>query len=96
MTFDKNGKLEKIIGTIFDFKGKASYIEKIANELNIKPYEILFVGNSNNDQLAYTSGAVTLCVNPILTDPFDEKKWSNTINDMHNLDQILKYINLDE
>jgi phosphoserine phosphatase len=94
MTFNENGKLDRIIGTKFDFKGKASYIEKISNELNIKPYEILFVGNSNNDQLAYTSGAVTLCVNPRLTDPFEDKKWNNTINDMQNLDEILKYINL--
>ncbi|MEI6348891.1 MAG: hypothetical protein WCP69_13170 [Bacteroidota bacterium] len=94
MTFDENGRLDRIIGTKFDFKGKATFIEKIANELNLKPYEILFIGNSNNDELAYTSGAITLCVNPRLTNPFDEKNWNNTITEMHNLDKILKYINI--
>ncbi|GHU68009.1 hypothetical protein FACS189413_03930 [Bacteroidia bacterium] len=92
----KNGKLDKIIGTEFDFEGKAKFIEKIARELNINPYEILFIGNSNNDELAYTSGAITLCVNPHNTSSFENKKWNNTIYDLQNLDEILKYINLDK
>lgn len=92
MEFEHNGLLKRIIGTKFDFKGKCSFIEKVANELNIKPYEILFVGNSNNDELAYISGAITLCVNPHETNPHVANVWNNIIYEMKNLKEILPYI----
>lgn len=92
MEFERNGLLKRIIGTKFDFKGKCSFIEKVANELNIKPYEILFVGNSNNDELAYTSGAITLCVNPHETNPHEANVWNNIIYEMQNLKEILPYV----
>lgn len=85
---------EKIIGTEYDFDGKHEFVERIAKSLNINPCSVLFVGNSNNDQLAYKSGAVTLCVNPVLTNPHDIKAWNNTIYDMQNLNEILPYLGL--
>jgi HAD superfamily phosphoserine phosphatase-like hydrolase len=94
MTFDKNGKLAKIIGTEYDFEGKANYIKKIANDLKINPHEILFIGDDHNDVFVYTSGAVTLCVNPNDADSTNRKKWHNVIYDMQNLEEILKYINI--
>lgn len=94
MEFDKNGYLKRIIGTKYDFIGKSEFIERISNSLNINPYNILFIGNSNNDQLAYKSGAVTLCVNPIETDPENKKVWHNTIRNMENLNEILEYIDI--
>lgn len=96
MIFDKNGLLKEILGTRYDFEGKADFIKKIANELKISPYEILFIGNSNNDELAYISGAITLCVNPNQTNSSENKKWNNQIIDMQNFEEVLKYINMGE
>lgn len=94
MEFDKNGRLKRIIGTKYDFDGKRDFVEKVAQALDINTCNILFVGNSNNDQLAYQSGAVTLCVNPDLTDPQNKKIWHNAIYEMQNLNEIMSYVNL--
>lgn len=94
MEFDKNGRLKRIIGTKYDFKGKRDFVEKVAQTLDINTCNILFIGNSNNDQLAYKSGAVTLCVNPDLTDPQDKKIWHNAIYEMQNLNEIMSYVDL--
>lgn len=94
MEFNKDGSLKRIIGTKYDFDGKSEFIEKVAHTLGINTYNILFIGNSNNDQLAYKSGAITLCVNPRKTDPENKKIWHNIISEMQNLDEILSYINL--
>lgn len=95
MEFNKLGELRRIIGTKYDFQGKAEFVRKIALQLDINPCNILFVGNSNNDQMAYQSGAVTLCVNPHLTDPHDNQKWNNVIYQMNNLREILNFLSLD-
>lgn len=84
--------LNKIIGTKYDFKGKADYINYIANRLGIAPSDILFIGNSNNDIWAYQSGARTLCINPTLTNYHDDTVWHNTIVECKNLSEILKHI----
>lgn len=94
MEFDRNGKLRKIIGTKYDFEGKCTFIEHVAYQLNCNPYEILFVGNSNNDEVAFSSGAVTLCVNPDQTNQYKTNIWNNLISDMHNLKEILNFIDL--
>lgn len=92
MVFDeKNRELNYIKGTIYDFEGKCNYILKIAKELKIHPYEILFVGNSNNDELAYKSGAVTLCVNPKSTNEHNVEIWNYRIENMRTLTDILPY-----
>ena len=57
----------------------------------IKPSEILFVGNSDNDEWAYMSGCKTLCVNAYETDTQDKAKWHNAII-INDLREILKYI----
>ncbi len=87
-----NGELKRIIGTRYDFEGKCNFIIEIAKELNIQPYEILFVGNSDNDELAHKSGAITLCVNPISTNGHNIKIWNNRIENMRNLSDILPYV----
>lgn len=74
--FHTNNKLAKIIGTDFDFEGKAAYIKKIAQEENLSSMsEILFIGNSDNDEYAYRSGAQTLCFNPIHARFNNRKIW---------------------
>lgn len=84
--------LNRIIGTKYDFEGKANYIQYIANRLGIATSDILFIGNSNNDMWAYQSGANTLCINPTLTNYHDETIWHNTIVECKNLSEILPFI----
>lgn len=90
--FSPCGTLTEIIGTAFDFEGKATYIMEIANKLRISTEDILFVGNSYNDKYAYISGARTLCINPKNTDPSEFSVWNDCIYDCNNLTQILNYV----
>lgn len=91
--FDRDGKLDKIIGTKFDFEGKSDYLKQIAFENEIQPYEILFVGNSLNDEWAHQSGALTLCINPRLTNPDQHIQWTYSIRTADNLSEIERFIN---
>lgn len=92
-SFDKNGLLSSIIGTRYDFEDKANYVSQIAKDLDIHPYEILFVGNSLNDEWAHQSGAMTLCVNPTMTNHDHPFQWTYSIRNLNNLNEILRYIN---
>ena len=57
--FDAQGNLEGIIGTPYDFEGKAKFVTKIISETSILPQDILYVGNSFNDEFVYESGVET-------------------------------------
>lgn len=92
--FDKDGMLCKIKGTDFDFEGKAEYIKNLSKKLDIPAKEILFIGNSFNDAHVYKSGARTLCVNPTLTNSHNRKYWHDSLDEMKNLAEILKYCGL--
>lgn len=93
MRFDgKTGALLEIVGTKYDFKGKAHYISDIINREKLNPLEVLYVGNSGNDIWASQSGARTLCVNPHFTDPTVVKHWTYAIRKMDSLDEILQFI----
>ncbi len=91
--FDQKGNLADIIGTEYDFKGKATYLKKIIVKEKIAPYEVLFIGNSVNDIFAYESGAKTLCVNPVFTNPFDTVQWQHCIPKMTSAMDIIKFVN---
>lgn len=93
--FDSDGFLDEIVGTKYDFEGKAYFILQIAEELNISPKDILFVGNSINDKFAYRSGARTLCINPKLVDPSDKKVWQYYIEDCDNLEEVISFFEYD-
>lgn len=90
--FDSRGYLTEIIGTKYDFEGKATFISEIATELAISPKDILFVGNSINDRFAYISTARTLCINPRLTDTTDRTVWNECIPTCDDLTEILNYL----
>lgn len=90
--FDEEGYLTQIIGTAYDFEGKAARITNIAKELNIAPEQILFVGNSLNDEWAHTSGARTLAINPKNTNMYNKSIWDDCIVDCKSLVEIMKYI----
>lgn len=90
--YDKKGFLTEIVGTKYDFEGKAFFISQIAEELHISPKDILFVGNSVNDRFAYLSGARTLCINPSLTDPTNRDIWHDYIQKCDDLELIMSYL----
>ncbi len=90
--FDDNNIISKISGTKYDFYGKAKFIEDFCNANKINAKDILFVGNSDNDEWAYMSGCITLCVNPDKTDCKDNKKWHYYIENMKSLEEILPYV----
>ena len=68
--FDKSGDILKIVGTKYDCEGKALYIKELCAKMGYDPSDILFVGNSLNDEWVYLSGAKTICVNPDNTKSF--------------------------
>lgn len=90
--FNSDKKLIKLIPTSFDYEGKARYIEGL-KEQGIKSENIVFVGNSYNDEWAYTSGCKTICINPdSAADTSNTNKWNIVINKLDNLKQILPLV----
>lgn len=90
--YNDSGILSKIVGTKYDFEGKADFLRDIARELQISTQDILFVGNSFNDRFAYQSGARTLCINPKNTDPTDFEIWNDCLDRCTNLKEIIEFI----
>ena len=92
LRFASDGTFSEIIGTKYDFEGKATFIQEVSKRLKIPPSDILFIGNSYNDKYVHISGARTLCINPRNTDPSDCVIWNNCIFECAALNQVLKYI----
>lgn len=90
--FDGEGYLAEIIGTPFDFRGKATFVINLAQRLRISVKDILFVGNSHNDRFVHSAGCRTLCVNPRQTDHADKSKWDDYIVECNSLTEILPYL----
>ena len=90
--FDDQGKLEAIVGTPYDFEGKARFVKKIMEEGGFQPGDIIYVGNSFNDEFVYTTGVETLCINPRGTDFYNNKVWHNYIRNLESLSEILPYV----
>ena len=91
-SFDEDGMLDGIIGTPYDFEGKARFVKKVIEELNVEPKDILFVGNSFNDEFVYKTGVCTLCINPKRTDFYNNKIWHDYIRNLVSLKEILPYV----
>lgn len=90
--FHAQGKLEGIIGTPYDFEGKARFVQKIIQEKKVKPKDIIYIGNSFNDEFVYTSGVETLCINPSNTDYYNSKVWHNYLRNVKSLKEVLPFI----
>lgn len=92
--YDATGTtLKAITGTKFDFEGKSKFIKNVATELGINTNDIIFIGNSNNDEFVIKSGAKTLVINPILTSGYDHKIWRYFAgNNVINLTELLPYL----
>ena len=78
--FDNNGNILQIVGTKYDHEGKATYVKELCEKKGYKPSEVLFIGNSMNDEWVYTSGARTLCVNPDKTKSENNRIWNKVIH----------------
>lgn len=91
LCFEDNYFFNDIIRTKYDFEGKAVFIEKL-KEIGIKREDIVFVGNSNNDEWAYKSGCKTICINPEDTCVDNRTVWNDVIYDMTDLRQLLPII----
>ena len=91
LEFSPDGVLSGIVGTKYDFEGKADYLLRIRDELDVHPLEILYVGNSYNDSWAAQSGVSTLLVNPHFESLRDLDRWIFVIKRMSNFQEILRY-----
>jgi HAD superfamily phosphoserine phosphatase-like hydrolase len=94
LVFDSAGKIQQIVGTPYDFEGKALFLKRMCTDLAVRPSDILFVGNSCNDIFASLSGVRTLCVNARHTDPDNPEQWTYAVREMKSLQEILKYATL--
>lgn len=92
--FDSDDVIRHILGTPYDFEGKAVFLRRIIEDLKLSPQDVLFVGNSCNDIFASQSGARTLCVNARHTDPDNETHWTYAIREMKSLLEVLEYVEL--
>jgi HAD superfamily phosphoserine phosphatase-like hydrolase len=94
LRFDQNGVIEKIVGTLYDFEGKADFVTRIAAKHAISETEILYIGNSINDiYVKRNSGANTLLINPHFTHISDSEAWDFWISQVDSFKQVLKYVN---
>ena len=90
--FDDSDILKEIDGTEYDFENKKEYLKKVVSENRVSPLDVLYIGNSNNDEWAILSGVRTLCVNPDKTNHLDVNHWTYYIRNLKRLNQILEYI----
>ncbi len=92
MNFDEDGYLENVVGTKYDFEGKALFIEEFKAKTGCKPEDIIFVGNSNNDEWAHKSGCKTVCINPENTCSTNRNVWHNVVENSNDLRDVLPCI----
>lgn len=96
MLFDRNGTATDVVGTSYDFEGKAKFITGLKKIYNVSAQDISFVGNGDNDEWAHKSGCKTLCINPYKTDFTNKTIWHNAIEKVDNLLQTLPYLHDDK
>jgi HAD superfamily phosphoserine phosphatase-like hydrolase len=88
--FMEGNFFEAIGATKYDYEGKSDYIyEVIVPKEKIEPSDILFVGNSDNDEKVISSGAKTLLINPAHANC---KKFKYNLGNINSLKQILPFI----
>ncbi len=76
--YDNNGIIESITATPFDFDGKKVFIEHLINS-GIKKENIIFIGNSYNDEKVSSAGVKTICINPETKNFNDKSIWHKAI-----------------
>lgn len=89
--YTDDGVLDKIVGTKFDFEGKRVFVEKLMQEKNMRPEDIVFVGNSHNDEFVKACGVKTICLNAENTNASDKSAWDVSVR-ANNLTAILPHL----
>ena len=92
LIFDKDNIVEGV--TVLDhfIEDKSQYMTIVLKQLNIKPEEVVFFGNSKNDEDVYKTGVKTICLNPDSADFNNRKIWKDCIKKTETLSSILKFI----
>ncbi len=90
--FDSKGKLTSCKTPNHNLENKCEYIELVKQKYDLSSKEILFIGNGQNDQTAFQSGVVTLCINPDDADYKNKKIWQHTILSCNSLKDILSFV----
>ncbi len=76
--YDKDGIIQSITPTPFDFDGKKRFVELMIQS-GVNPQNITFVGNSYNDEKVGETGVRTICINPELTRHEDRTIWKDVV-----------------
>ena len=92
----KDGIIDKIIGTNYDFEGKSRFIYEFKEKTKSSGEELVFVGNGGNDEWAYLAGCKTICVNPDDVEFENNIKWNVNKGNITNLSEILDDIVLNK
>ena len=92
LIFDKDDIVEGV--TVLDhfIEDKSQYTTIVLKQLNLKPEEVVFFGNSKNDEDVYKTGVKTICLNPDSADFNNRKIWKDCIKKTETLSSILKFI----
>ncbi len=94
LTLDENGVVNGAKLSDSNIEDKSHFILKQIKEYDLKKEEVVFVGNSYNDEEAYKSGATTICINPVETDYTNKTIWTYYIEQTNDLSTILPFINI--
>lgn len=93
MQFNSDGMLERIIGTKYDFNGKAEYVQGIIAKKYL-PNEIVFFGNSFNDESVCSTGVRAVCINPKQTISYDTRYWTDEKTNVISMKDFIPFIRL--
>lgn len=92
LTVDNNGVVNGSIMPSTNVEGKSDFILKQMEKYNLKKEEVVFVGNSFNDEDAAKSGVKTVCLNPLHTNFKDKSIWTHAVEKTDDLMSILSFI----
>ena len=92
MLFDSQGVVYAGKNVDFLDERKDDFIKKIIKSKDLKPKEILFIGNGANDECVSQVGIRTLCLNADNTNYQDNNVWNDYIFS-DDLKDILPFIN---
>lgn len=86
-SFDANGVIKGFYPTKYDFEGKADYIELLKKH-GYKEEDIVYIGNSGNDEWVHATGCKTICINPANTNFKNVNLWDRVFINVTDLRQI--------
>lgn len=90
--FDSDGVVNGITKLNHFIEDKSQYVSMIIDELNLDPSEVVFFGNSENDETVYKTGVKTICINPQGANYKDSTIWNKVIKNCKSLKELLPFI----